>query len=50
MHRIILVNMLGMDVFNYIVLLECLPDVAARIQEQPEITLNCAALGLHTVS
>lgn len=34
----------------YVVLLENLPDVASRIQEQPEITLNCAALALHTVS
>jgi len=33
-----------------VVLLENLPDVSTRIQEQPELTLNCAALSLHTVS
>ena len=33
-----------------VVLLENLPDVATRIQEQPELILNCAALSLHTVS
>jgi len=36
--------------FVCVVLLENLPDVATRIQEQPELTLNCAALSLHSVS
>ena len=33
-----------------VVLLENLPDITTRIQEQPELTLNCAALSLHSVS